>query len=337
MEDLSSAVPVRTGHFLLESGYHTNLWLTLDALFVDPKKMAPRIESLADRLRPYGVSAVCGPLLGGAFLAQNLAAALDLCFLYAQPGRTRGKGGLFAATYDLPLELRKRARGQRVAVVDDAISAGSSVRATVAALSESGASVAVVGALLVLGDAARAHFEGRGIPLLALSEHELPLFEPSDCPLCRKGAPLEDPREGSPERDEKRPRALVEAFYSEIWNRRDVSRITDLMTADVTFRGSLGPTLVGREAFAGYVESVHAVLGTYRCEIVDLVVEGESAFARMRFSGVHRGELLGHPPTGKLVEWVGAALFTVREGRIADLWVLGDVQGLLRRLQLETD
>lgn len=332
--NLFTRLPVRQGHFLLESGYHTNIWLTLDALFVDPQKLTPRIQTLAERLRPYGVSSVCGPLLGGAFLAQAVASSLGVSFLYTEFLRSPTEGGgLFTAAYGLPPELRARVQGQQVAVVDDVISAGSSVRATVNALSESGASVRVVAALLVLGDAARDHFAGRDIPVESLEARDLVLWDPTDCPLCRDGSPLEDPRERSTSQWEKTPRALVEEFYSEIWNRHDPSKIPHLLTEDVIFRGSLGPSLVGREDFARYVDGVHGALGDYRCEIVDLVVEGKKAFARMRFSGVHRGELLGHPPTGKPVEWAGAALFTFREGRIAELWVLGDLHGLLRLLQ----
>ena len=73
-DDMLKALPARRGHFLLESGYHTDLWFTLDALFVAPKDIAPRVVALAELLRPYSISAVCGPLLGGAFLAQAVAA-----------------------------------------------------------------------------------------------------------------------------------------------------------------------------------------------------------------------------------------------------------------------
>jgi orotate phosphoribosyltransferase len=80
-----------------------------------------------------------------------------------------------------------------VAVVDDAVSAGSSVRATAAALTEIGATVAVVGTFLLLGDVAAAHFAGLAVPIEALERRELALWTPDDCPLCASGAPLETP------------------------------------------------------------------------------------------------------------------------------------------------
>jgi steroid delta-isomerase-like uncharacterized protein len=127
-------------------------------------------------------------------------------------------------------------------------------------------------------------------------------------------------------------RALVARFYAQVWNAHDAAAIAALLHPDVTFRGSLGDVRRGRAGVAAYVDAVHAAIGGYRCEVVELVVEPPKAFARMRFHGVHRGPLLGHPPTGRHVAWDGAALFAVRDGRIADVWVLGDVDGLRAQL-----
>jgi orotate phosphoribosyltransferase len=193
--DILAALPARQGHFLLESGLHTDLWLTLDAVFVDPEPIAPLIAALAHKLRPHAVSAVCGPLLGGAFLAQAIAGRLGARFYYTEPVPAPPEPGLFKATYRLPSELRRRARGERLAVVDDVISAGSSVRATIAALTAAGASTVVVGALLVLGDAAVTHFAEQRVPLEALDRRDFNLWSPFDCPLCHAGRPLEDPRQ----------------------------------------------------------------------------------------------------------------------------------------------
>jgi orotate phosphoribosyltransferase len=198
-EDLGAHVPTelpeRRGHFLLESGLHTDRWLTLDSLFVDGGKIAPSIAALADRLRPHAVTGVCGPLLGGAFLAQALASTLGVRFYYAERSPDRSDDGIFRARYDLPSEQRRRLAGERIAVVDDVISAGSSVRATATALTSAGASIAVVAAFLILGDAASTHFAGLGIPMEALGRRGLALWKPGDCPLCLSGAPLEDPRQ----------------------------------------------------------------------------------------------------------------------------------------------
>lgn len=127
-------------------------------------------------------------------------------------------------------------------------------------------------------------------------------------------------------------RTVVQSFYADIWNRHDKSKIPALLCPDFTFRGSLGQEKTGHAGFASYVDFVHEALAEYRCEILDLVVEEPKAFARMHFSGIHRGDFFGYSPTGSRVEWAGTALFTFWEGQVAELWVLGDVHGLLQLL-----
>jgi predicted ester cyclase len=129
------------------------------------------------------------------------------------------------------------------------------------------------------------------------------------------------------------PRRAVEAFYDRVWNRGDKAAIPELIHDDFTFRGSLGPTMTGHAAFSTYVDGVTEALADYRCTILDVVSEGERAFARMRFEGIHRAPFLGFAPTGRRLAWAGAALFTLKSDKIVDLWVLGDLQGLREQLQ----
>ena len=192
-------IPSRAGHFLLESGFHTDRWFTLDALFEDPSELAPRVSELAGRLAAYQPAIVCGPLLGGAFLAQLLAVELGVRFAYTEPvdpssPEPSTTESLFAASYRLPEALCQGVRGHSVAVVDDVVSAGSSVRATVRSLVAAGGAPIVVGSLAVLGSAALEHFAEQGLAVETLERQDFELWSPADCALCRAGVRLEDPR-----------------------------------------------------------------------------------------------------------------------------------------------
>lgn len=80
------------------------------------------------------------------------------------------------------------------------------------------------------------------------------------------------------------------------------------------------------------MRTIHAALGAYTCTIDDLVVTGDSVAARMTFEGRHRGDFFGVAPAGKTVRWAGASFFRMAEDRIAELWVLGDVDSVKQQL-----
>ena len=190
--DLVSLVTSRRGHFRLESGHHSQLWLDLDPLFTEPARVRPLVSRLAQALQAHDLAAVCGPLVGGAFLAQMLSSELQLEFFFTERVLPPGREGMYRAEYRLPRGLRDRARGKRVAIVDDVISAGSAVRGTYAELRAHGAQPSVIGALLVLGSPAQSFFEQEGVPVAAVAQAPYDLWTPGDCPLCASGQPLED-------------------------------------------------------------------------------------------------------------------------------------------------
>jgi orotate phosphoribosyltransferase len=101
--------------------------------------------------------------------------------------------GLYQARSRLPPALTSRARGKRIAIVDDVMSAGSSTRATYAELRAHGAHPVVVGALLLLGSAGVDFFLQNGVAVEAVARLPFNVWTPAECALCTDGVPLEQP------------------------------------------------------------------------------------------------------------------------------------------------
>src|SRR5579872_6461724 len=167
--NLLDLMPVRRGHFRYESGYHGEIWLDLDRLFLNPIRIAPLAHDLASRLAPSAIEAIVGPLVGGALLAQMIAVELGVEFAYTEPRPSPSHDALYPVVYHLPATVAPLIKGKRVAIVDDVINAGSAVRGTYRALTEAGAKPAAVGALLVLGDAVQPFLKSSGMTLERLA------------------------------------------------------------------------------------------------------------------------------------------------------------------------
>jgi orotate phosphoribosyltransferase len=184
---LIEVVGARSGHFDLGTGYHGDVWLDLDALFMRPAVLRAPVRELAEWLRGQRVDAVCGPMEGGAFLAYALADVLEAGFL---PGY-RGSG---VAEYRLAAGTE--IAGWRVAIVDDAVNAGTAVRACAGQLRERGAEPVAVAALLAVGPAADGAAdalplaEGWPVPFYAVESVRSRAWLPADCALCADGVPL---------------------------------------------------------------------------------------------------------------------------------------------------
>ncbi len=193
-DDVLNLFAARRGHFRFESGHHGDLWLEIPPAYIHPNRLRKYATELSNRLAPHGPGAICGPMVEGAFLAQMIAEELDAEFYYAEQFARPRADELYPIGYRIPQELRALLAGKRVAVVDDVINAGSAVRGAIEDLQACQARTVAIGALLTLGEPASLLARQSGASLEALSR--LPknnLWEPTSCPLCASGEPLEDP------------------------------------------------------------------------------------------------------------------------------------------------
>jgi orotate phosphoribosyltransferase len=180
----------RQGHFDLGTGYHGNVWLDLDALFLRPAELRPHVRMLASRLRGHQPDAVCGPMEGGAFLAQAIADALGAAFLPA--ARSHAPQAAGTAGYLLP-SVPGGISGWRVAIADDAVNAGTAVAACSGLLRGRGAVPVAVAALISLGPASTAVAQAISVPFYAAGSMQSRAWPAGQCPQCAHGIPLTGP------------------------------------------------------------------------------------------------------------------------------------------------
>ena len=191
-QELLNLLAARKGHFRLESGHHGDLWLNLDLLFLRPSHVRRFVIELANRLSRYNGAAVCGPLVGGALVAQTIASELGVEFYYTERFVLPQCDTLYPVEYRIPNSLRKMLHGKDIVIVDDVINARSAVRGTFAELRSCGARPVVIGALLVLGSFAPSFFAEQNVPVESIAFLPSGLWVPSECPLCASQTPLED-------------------------------------------------------------------------------------------------------------------------------------------------
>lgn len=172
---------VREGHFLLTTGRHSaQFWLCAQVLQY-PQHTAALCQAMAEPFRDAGVQTVVGPAVGGILLAYEVARALGARAIFAE----KGEGGAMALRRGFSL-----ARGERVLMVEDAVTTGGSVRQALAAIQPHEPEVLGV-SVIVDRSGGSVDF---GVPLRALIRTSIPSWAPADCPLCAAGAPLVEPK-----------------------------------------------------------------------------------------------------------------------------------------------
>lgn len=171
------------GHFLLTTGRHSPEFYLLARLFQYPEWAEKCGRALAARFQDMQVTAVVGPALGGVLLAHETARALGVRSAFAEKGRDGSDEMLLRRGFAL-------APGERVLVVEDAVTSGGSARRAMEAVRKAGGVPVAVGAV-VDRSGGTVDF---GVPFQALLTTRVPDYDPADCPLCRQGIPLTSPK-----------------------------------------------------------------------------------------------------------------------------------------------
>ncbi len=132
---------------------------------------------------------------------------------------------------------------------------------------------------------------------------------------------------------ENRNRELIERFYHEMWNRFDKALIPVLLAEEIRFRRLTGQHKDGHAEFAEYVDFIERAFPDFTNQIEEIISEEDKAFARLTYRGTQRGEIFGIAPTGRPIQYAGAAVFRFRGDKIVEVWFLGDIYGLISQLQ----
>ena len=124
------------------------------------------------------------------------------------------------------------------------------------------------------------------------------------------------------------PKALVHGIFDELVNQRRMDRFDDYFAEDYVDHGPLGDT--DREATRALFNAWLGAFSELHCEVTHLIVDGDIAAWVVHTTGVHTGDTLGFPATGKRIETVSANIGRLRDGKAVEHWA---EQGMLATLQ----
>lgn len=132
---------------------------------------------------------------------------------------------------------------------------------------------------------------------------------------------------------EEKNKELIRRYYAEMWNPWNFDLAGELLSPEISFRGSLGTETRGRAAFCDYMRKVRAAFPDFHNSIEAIAAEENSVAARLQYTGTHEGELFGIAATHRKIAYAGAAFFRISDQQITEGWVLGDIFSLLKSLR----
>lgn len=168
------------GHFLLASGLHSPIYWEKFRVLQYPNYTEQLCRLIADHFREQRIQVVAGPTTGGIILAFEVARQLGVRGIFAE------KEGTAERAFQRGFSINS---GERVLIVDDILTTGSSIREVMAAVTKHEGIVIGIGVLVDRSDQ-KVEF---GVPLFSCHRSITITYPPQNCPLCAAGIPLVKP------------------------------------------------------------------------------------------------------------------------------------------------
>jgi orotate phosphoribosyltransferase len=169
---------VLKGHFLLTSGLHSPVYWEKFQVLQYPQYTQELCRQIADHFRDQNVQVVAGPTTGGVILAFEVARQLGVRGIFAEK-----KEGTSERSFRRGFNIDS---GERVLLVDDILTTGSSVNQVVDAIAKLQGKLIGIGVLVDRSDKPLDF----GVPLFSCVRSVTVTYKPEECPLCVAHVPL---------------------------------------------------------------------------------------------------------------------------------------------------
>lgn len=181
MRKFEEAGAIQKGHFKLTSGVHSDIYIQCAQVMQYPEFMNNLCSELGKKFRGDDVDVIVGPAVGAIIMAHVMARILGPWVRAIFTERENGK-----MTLRRSFKIKK---GEKVLVVEDVTTTGSSVKEVIDIVKERQGKVVGVGALI---DRSGGKIDF-GVKTQSLLTLDIKIYLPEVCPLCKKGIPAVKP------------------------------------------------------------------------------------------------------------------------------------------------
>jgi steroid delta-isomerase-like uncharacterized protein len=121
-------------------------------------------------------------------------------------------------------------------------------------------------------------------------------------------------------------------FIEEVINKKNLNAANDLVSENFTEHVPFPGQEPGREGLKFALNSMFTGFPDMNWTVHEQIAEGDKVVTRFTWTGTHKGEFMGIPPTNKRVEVWGVVIDVVRNRLFSESRIIMDNIGLLQQL-----
>jgi len=126
---------------------------------------------------------------------------------------------------------------------------------------------------------------------------------------------------------------LSRRIFEEVWNKKDLTVIDEIVAPDYLHHDPQNPNVTGGvEGYKQFVRQYQSAFPDLVMTIDEEIEAGDTVITRWTARGIHNGDLLGLPRTGRSISVTGISVARTNHGKITESWNVWDTLGMLHQL-----
>ncbi len=129
---------------------------------------------------------------------------------------------------------------------------------------------------------------------------------------------------------------LLRRFFN-ILNAHKLERLDEVCDTDFVYHSNAGEHHEGLDDFKTNMNQGFQGLPDMELSMEELAAEGDKVYCVYRWTGTHKGDLLGIPPSNQKVDIMVNTVVTCRDGKITDMYDFYDAMTMLQQIGAVSD
>jgi steroid delta-isomerase-like uncharacterized protein len=130
-------------------------------------------------------------------------------------------------------------------------------------------------------------------------------------------------------------KAIVRRFYEEVFNRRNIDLIDELMATEFVNHDPTPVAARDRASMKQFIKTITIAFPDHHHQIQDLIAEGDKVVMCCTLTGTHQGIFSGFlemPPTGRSIRQQQIHILRVQDHQLTEHFVVRDDLTIMQQL-----
>ena len=127
-------------------------------------------------------------------------------------------------------------------------------------------------------------------------------------------------------------KARQQSLVETVQNQGRLDRIDEFVAPDIVDHAAPPGVPAGIDGVRAVLGAIRAAFPDHDAKVIHMIADGDLVATYKTFTGTHRGDFFGTPPTGKRATIRVMDFVRYRDGKVTEHWNIVDFAGLMRQL-----